>query len=172
MKTVKTILIIISIFIVAFLATGLIVKETNYTAKVSVDKSIDTVFKSFVKIDSVKNWIPEIQSVEVVNKNPGITGSIYNIILLNKGQEIRMTEKIMAYVPNKKVTLFYDAENMIKKDDYLFSEENGQTVITLNASCQSESYLMACVYPYFKGTLLAQDQAYLNNFKNYIEQKE
>ena len=48
-----------------------------------------------------------------------------------------------AYVLNEKVTLFYDAENMLKKDDYLFSEENGITTITLNAACQSESFIMA-----------------------------
>lgn len=51
-----------------------------------------------------------------------------------------MTKKILAFVPNEKITLFYDAENMLKKDDYLFSEENGITTITLKANCQSESF--------------------------------
>jgi hypothetical protein len=82
-----------------------------------------------------------------------------------------MTEKIMAYVPNEKVTLFFDAENMLKKDDYLFTEEKGVTTITLNASCQSESFLMACMFPYFKGTFKAQDQSYLNNFKTFLEKE-
>lgn len=172
MKTVKIILIILSVFVVAFLATGLVIKETNYTAEVIVEKSLDQVFNTFAKVDSTKNWIPEIQSIETVNKNPGVTGSTYNVVVLNQGQEIRMTEKIMAYVPNEKITLFYDAENMLKKDDFLFSEENGKTKISLSASCQSESFLMACVFPYFKGKFQKQDQSYLNNFKDYIEQKE
>jgi exo-beta-1,3-glucanase (GH17 family) len=90
--------------------------------------------------------------------------------VLNQGQEIVMTEKIMAYVLNEKVTLFYDAENMLKKDDYLFSEENGITTITLNAACQSESFIMACMFPYFRGTFQAQDQSYLNNFKKFLEE--
>ena len=127
------------------------------------------MFDNFIKIDSVKNWIPEIQSVKAVNENPGVIGSVYDIVVLNQGQEIKMTEKIMAYVPNEKVTLFFDAENMLKKDDYLFTEENGVTTITLNARCQSESFIMACMFPYFKGTFQEQDQSYLNNFKNYIE---
>lgn len=169
MKTIKVILIIISIFVLAFLGTGLVIQKTSYSAKVSINKPLNEVFNNFMKIDSVKNWIPEIQSVESVNLNPGITGSVYNVVVLNKGQEIKMTEKIMAYVPNEKVTLFFDAENMLKKDDYLFSEENGVTTITLNASCQSESYIMACMFPYFKGTFRDQDQSYLNNFKNYLE---
>ncbi len=170
MKTIKVILIIISIVVVAFLATGLLVQQTNYSATVSIDKPIDEVFSNFMQIDSVKNWIPDIKSVKPVNINPGITGSVYDVVVLNQGQEIAMTEKIMAYVLNEKVTLFYDAENMLKKDDYLFSEENGITTITLNAACQSESFIMACMFPYFRGTFQAQDQSYLNNFKKFLEE--
>ncbi len=170
MKTIKVILIIISTLVVAFLATGLLVQQTNYSATVSIDKPIDEVFSNFMQIDSVKNWIPDIKSVKPVNINPGITGSVYDVVVLNQGQEIVMTEKIMAYVLNEKVTLFYDAENMLKKDDYLFSEENGITTITLNAACQSESFIMACMFPYFRGTFQAQDQSYLNNFKTFLEE--
>ena len=170
MKTIKVILIIISIVVVAFLATGLLVQQTNYSATVSINKPVDEVFNDFMQIDSVKNWIPDIKSVKPVNINPGITGSVYDVVVLNQGQEIVMTEKIMAYVLNEKVTLFYDAENMLKKDDYLFSEENGITTITLNAACQSESFIMACMFPYFRGTFQAQDQSYLNNFKKFLEE--
>jgi|TARA_B110000459_G_scaffold119930_1_gene132202 hypothetical protein len=170
MKTIKVILIIISTLVVAFLATGLLVQQTNYSATVSIDKPIDEVFSNFMQIDSVKNWISDIKSVKPVNINPGITGSVYDVVVLNQGQEIIMTEKIMAYVLNEKVTLFYDAENMLKKDDYLFSEENGITTITLNAACQSESFIMACMFPYFRGTFQAQDQSYLNNFKKFLEE--
>lgn len=171
MKTIKIILIIISVLVLAFLATGLIVKETTYSAKVEIDKPLVEVFNNFSKIDSIKNWIPEVQSVEVVKKNPGITGSIYNVVVINQEQEINLTEKIVAYVPNEKLTLFYDAENMLKKDDYLFTEKNGKTTITLNANCQSDSFIMACMFPYFKSTFKEQDQTYLNNFKDFIENK-
>ena len=49
----------------------------------------------------------------------------------------------------------------LKTDDYIFTEKDGVTTITLNASCQSESYIMACMFPYFKGTFQEQDQTYL-----------
>ncbi|KGL63972.1 SRPBCC family protein [Polaribacter sp. Hel1_85] len=171
MKTIKIILGIITAFVLAFLLTGLIVKQTNYSAKVSVNKSIEDVFKTFNNSENIKNWIPEVKSFEVVNNNPGKTGSVYKIVVDNQGQEITMTEKVMAYVPNEKVTLFFDAEGMLKKDDYLFTEKDGVTTITLNASCQSESYIMACVFPYFKGTFRDQDQSYLDNFKAFAEKQ-
>ena len=58
---------------------------------------------------------------------------------------------------------------MLKTDDYVFTENNGVTTVTLNSSCQSDSYIMACVFPYFKGVFKEQDQAYLDNFKAFIE---
>ncbi|MEN8703151.1 MAG: SRPBCC family protein [Polaribacter sp.] len=171
MKTIKIILGIITALVLVFFATGLLVKETNYRAQVSVNESLTEVFTSFNKTENVNNWIPEIKTVETLNENVGKTGSSYKIVLDNKGQEITMTEKVMAYVPNEKVTLFFDAENMLKKDDYVFTENNGVTTITLNSSCRSDSYIMACMFPYFKSTFQNQDQAYLNNFKSYIENK-
>jgi len=171
MKTIKVILIIISILVFAFLATGIVVQKTSYSAMVIIEKPINTVFSNFMKIDSAKSWMPDIKSVKAINKNPEIIGSLYNVVVLNQGQEIAMTEKIVAYVPNEKVSLFFDAENMLKKDDYLFTEKNGITTVTLNASCQSESFLMACMFPYFKGTFQAQDQSYLDNFKIFLEKQ-
>jgi len=171
MKTIKIILGIISFFVLAFFLTGLFVRETTYTAQVSVNKPIPSVFKTFNNAENIKNWIPEIKSLEVVNENPGKTGNVYKIVLDNQGQEITLTEKVMAFVENEKVTLFIDAEGMLKKDDYIFTEKDGVTTVTLNASCQSDTYLMSCVYPLFKGVFLEQDQAYLNNFKVFAEQQ-
>ncbi|WP_299064116.1 SRPBCC family protein [uncultured Polaribacter sp.] len=169
MKTIKIILGIITTVVLLFLLTGLFVKETTYTAKVSVNKPIEEVFKTFNDSENIKNWIPEVQSLEVVKENPGKIGSEYKIVILNQGQEITMLQRVLAYIENEKVTLFFNAQGMLKRDDYIFTEKDGVTNITLNASCQSETYLMACVFPFFKGTFLKQDQGYLNNFKVFLE---
>ena len=170
MKTIKIILGIISAFAVAFFLTGLIVKKTDYSAEVVVNKPIEEVFKTFNNSENIKNWIPEIKSFNVVSENPGKTGSIYKIVIDANGEEITMTEKVLAFVPNEKVTLFFDAENMLKRDDYVFTSKEGVSTITLNSSCQSESYIMACMFPYFKSVFKEQDQSYLNNFKAFAEQ--
>jgi Zn-dependent metalloprotease len=172
MKTIKIILGIITAFVVVFLATGLLIKETSYTTQIDINKPIEEVFETFSNSENIKKWIPEIKSFEVINENIGKTGSNYKIIIDNQGQDIEMTQRVIAYVKNEKVTLFFDAENMLKRDDYIFKEKNGITTITSNSSCQSESYLMACMFPYFKGTFQKQDQSYLNNLKTYIEERK
>ena len=55
----------------------------------------------------------------VLNKK---RSSIFKIEIDNNGEEIVMTEKIVAFIPNEKLTIFYDAENMLKTNDYIFNE--------------------------------------------------
>jgi len=171
MKTIKIILIIISVIVVGFLLTGVFVKETAYSVKVSVNKPISEVFEAFNKPGNIKNWIPEVKSIETVNENPGKVGNIYKILIDANGSEFATTEKVLVFEPNKKVTLFFNAENMLKKDAYIFTENNGITTVTLNASCQSESFIMGCMFPLFKGTFIKQDQSYMDNFKVFVEKQ-
>ncbi len=172
MKAIKIILGFITILTVIFFATGSFVKKTSYEASVKIDKPLSMVFEEFNNIENTRKWIPEIKSIDTIQSNYVKTGSIFKIVVdNNNGEEISMTEKVITYIPNEKVTLFYDAENMLKTNDYIFSEENGVTEITLNATCSSDSYIMSCLFPYFKGTFQDQDQQYLSNFKKFVEEK-
>ena len=170
MKRIKIILGIIITVAVIFLSTGLIFKETAYTTQVEVHKPLEEVFALFNDSSKITNWIPELQSIEPLDVKPEKTGSTYKMVVENKnGEKITLHEKVMAYVPNEKVTLFYNAETMLKTDDYTFSFDNGVTTITNNSICRGNSYLVSCVFPYFKSVFKEQDQGYLNNFKSFIE---
>ena len=171
MKKIKIILGIITLLTLAFFATGSLIKETKYSVQVSVNKPIKDVFKKFNNIEDSKKWIPEIKTIETIKSNLGKIGNVYKIVIQNQDQEIKMTERVLAYVPNEKVTLFYDAENMLKTNDYVFTERDGVTQIVLKSTCRSDSYLMSCLFPYFKSTFKEQDLSYLNNFKNFVEQQ-
>ncbi len=172
MKAIKIILSIIIVFTVVFFSTGLFVKQTNYTSQVTVNKSLEEVFTLFNDMNEIKNWIPEIQSIAPLEVKDGVIGSTYKMVVLdNNGQPITMEEKVLAYVENEKVTLYFDADGMLKTDDYVFTYQNNQTTITNSSTCKSNSYILSCIFPYFKGTFQEIDQGYLNNFKAYIEQQ-
>jgi uncharacterized protein YndB with AHSA1/START domain len=170
MKKVKIILGIISVIALVFFATGAFIKETSYTIQIAVNKPIGQVFDAFNNVENKQKWISELESVKVINENIGKTGSEYQLIIENQGQKLAISEKVLAYIPNEKLTLFHNAQNMLKTNDYVFNESNGLTNITLHATCRSDSYLMSCLFPYFKGTFKNQDLSYLTNFKAFVEQ--
>lgn len=171
MKAIKIILSIITILVMAFLVTGLVVKETTYKTQVVVKKPITEVFKLINSVDSTQNWITDIKSIEVVKQNPNVVGSTYKMTVNNRGDEVVMTQKVLAYVPNEKVTYYYEADNMVKTDSYTFLAVDNKTTITKTSACRSNSYIMACIFPYFKETLREIDQQYLDSFKLYSEKK-
>ncbi len=170
MKAVKIILGIIITLTIAFLATGLIFKEVKYTTEVTINKPIKEVFSLFNDSSKINNWIPELKTIEGIDVKPEKTGSTYKVIFKNKsGEEILLKEKVLAYVPNEKVTLRFNSDTMLKTDDYIFSFVDGNTTIKNNSSCVGNSYLLNCLFPFYKGTLKKIDQGYLNNFKSFIE---
>ena len=171
MKTIKIILVTITVLVIGFFVTGLIIKETVYHTEVTINKPVTEVFELFNDNSRMVEWVTDLNSVEVMKETPAITGSVYKMTVDNRGRQVAMTKKVLAYVPNEKVTHFFDAENMLKTDDYIFTEEEGKTIIKKTSSCKSESYIMSCLFPYFKGTFKEIDQKYLNNFKELAEKE-
>lgn len=169
MKAIKIILGIVTVLVIIFFSTGLLVKETTYQVRVEINKPLSEVFTAFNDQESMKDWLPAVKSIEPINIKPGIVGSEYKMTVDNNGQTVIMTEKVMAYIPNQKVTLYFDAEDMLKTDDYNFSENNGNTLIIKDVVCKSESYITSCMFPYLKGFFTDIDQKYLDDFKAYIE---
>ena len=169
MKVIKIILGIVTVLVILFFSTGLLIKETTYQVRVEIHKPLSEVFAIFNDQEAMRYWLPEVKSITPINVKPGIVGSEYKITVDNNGQTIVMKEKVMAYILNKKVTLYFDAEDMLKTADYKFSEENGSTLIVKDVACKSESYIMSCMFPYLKGFFTDMDQKQLDNFKAYIE---
>jgi len=171
MKAIKIILGIFTVLVIGFFVTGIVIKETVYTTEITVNKPVEEVFELFNDTTRKKEWVTDLKSVEIMKETPAITGSIYKMTVDNRGNEVTMTEKVLAFVPNEKVTHFFDAENMLKTDEYIFIAEGEKTIIKKTSSCRSESYIMSCIFPYFKSTLKQIDQKYLNNFKELAEKK-
>lgn len=170
MKTIKIILGIIIAFTLVFFATGLFFKEVTYVTKVTIEKPVEEVFTLFNDNSKIKNWIPELQSIEPIDVKSEKTGSTFKMTVKNpNGEEIQLQEKVIAYVPNEKVTLRFDSPTMLKTDDYIFTFSNGSTTIENNSKCIGGSYILSCLFPYFKGKIKNIDQEHLNNFKAFIE---
>lgn len=169
MKTIKIILGIIIALTLVFFGTGLIVKETKYTAEVEVNKPVKEVFALFENKETLQKWMPEIKSIEPINETPQKLGSTYKIIVENQGQQLEMQEKIRAYVPNEKLTFQFNSPDMVKIDDYNFIANGNTTKVVQHSSVRANSFMLACTFPWFKGNFKKMSQDYMNRFKEMAE---
>jgi len=171
MKAVKIIVSFIGVLLLVFLTTGILVKETRYTTEIQINRPVAEVFSAFTNPDLLKEWIPEIESMETVVETPHKVGSKYKMVIVNEGEKVEMLEEILAYELNKKMTFSFDADNMLKTDAYFFSEKGNSTLISKESICKSDSYIMSCIFPYFKVMLKEIDQGYLDKFKTVVEKQ-
>lgn len=169
MKVIKIILGIIITLSVVFFATGLVVKETKYSSEIVVDKPIKEVFTKFNDVETFKEWLPDIKSIETINENPQKIGSTYKMIVDNQGQGLEIIEEIVAYVSNEKITLRFTSDEMLKIDDYNFIAQENQTKIVQNSTISSKSYMLACTFPWFKSKFKVMSQNYMVRFKQFVE---
>ncbi|WP_420553066.1 SRPBCC family protein [Tenacibaculum aiptasiae] len=169
MKGVKIVLGIVSALIVIFFLTGLVISEVKYTTEVEISKPVNEVFADFENVELMKQWMPEVKSIQVLEEKPGKVGSTYKIEVDNQGRLITMTEKVLAYEVNKRISFHFDAENMLKTDDYVFTSNGNTTKIVQESICTSDSYIMRCLFPFFKGELKRINQSYLDAFKKASE---
>ena len=169
MKTVKIIMTFLIILTVLFFGTGLVVKESSYSAIVTINKPLEETFKMFNDTTTITKWNPEYTSIEVVDSKSGVTGSVYNIIIKHNEETVIVKEKVLAYVKNEKVTLVFDREGVMERDDYTFTSDGSSTIITLNASYHAKSYILGCVLPYFESSFKEIDEVALANFKTFAE---
>ena len=169
MKTIKIILGIITTLILTFFLTGLVVGEVVYTNEVKINKPVKEVFADFQNVDLMKQWMPEVKSIEILEEKPNKVGSTYRVVVDNQGRKVTMTEEILAFEANKRITFHFDAESILKIDDYVFSSEGNSTKIKQTTTCTSESYIMSCLLPYFKSKPKNISQQYLEQFKKVSE---
>jgi uncharacterized protein YndB with AHSA1/START domain len=169
MKTIKIILGIVSVLVLIFLLTGLFVTEVKYTAEIEIDKPVNEVFQNFTDVDLMKKWLPGIKSIEPIEEKSGMVGSTYTVIAENNGQEMKMIQKITAFIPNEKITYKFDSDQMIKTDDFNFIANGNKTKLVQNCSVNSKSYIAACLFPYFKGTFKDLSLSYMKQLKTEVE---
>ena len=90
--------------------TASLIHESGLTSQITA--ILKTPHYQRVTIWGENGWVELVDS-----SHPDTPGPSFLKVVMNDGSEYNV-----ALDSNEKVTLFYDAENMLKKDDYLFSD--------------------------------------------------
>ena len=168
-KVLRYVAMVVLALLLIFLSLGLFVPEVTYTTEVTVDKDLNTTFAKFADRTTVKEWIPEVKTLEVITATPEIVGSQYRMVVDNNGQTTEMTETTQAYEENQAITLHFDAGMMQKTDAYTFAGAAGGTAITCQHTARGDSYYARCVFALFGSAFEKIDQGYLDRFAEWVE---
>lgn len=158
--------------ILVFFSLGILVPSVEYQSENIINGSLEEVFESYNDIESIGEWIPEIKEVKALKETQGKEGSVYEMLIDSDGTDVKMKETVTAYQKNKMVSLKFETGPMAKNDSFEFEEEGNAVRIIGKHKVEGTNYFYKCMFAMFKGGMSKIDQKYLDNFKEYHENKK
>ncbi|REJ83579.1 MAG: SRPBCC family protein [Bacteroidetes bacterium] len=168
-KFFKVLGLILLILLIAVVIIGMMNPEIKYNAEVVVNKPLKETFWKYNDPGTLKEWIPELKSVQIIDLKPGMIGSKLKMVIHNEGQTIELNEEITDYGENSHVGLVFEAGAMVKKNYVEFSEIESGTLIKGTFTCKGSNLFYNAMFTFFKKQFREIDQGYMNNFKHYAE---
>lgn len=153
-----------------FFLSGLVFPQITYTVSQQVNVPVDQAFILFNDNKTMKNWMPALKELTLIEEKPGLVGSRYRIKVEAQGEIMEMEETVVAFKQNEKVSLEIRSVDMLKNDEYTFKGSGNQTIIQNKSSIQGTTYFLRCLYASFYLLIKAEDQATLDSFKAFAEQ--
>ncbi len=152
-----------------FFAIGLLFPSVNYSATVTINNPLSETFALFNDTSRLKEWLPEVKSIEVIKEVPGKVGSQYKMIIEAESDTMSMHETVTAFEIDKHIGFVFIAGSMQKTDNYTFASEGTKTIITGKYECKGTTLFYKSMFSFFKGYFKEIDEKYLNNFKAIAE---
>lgn len=163
--------IVLLILILAFFSLGIIFPKVTYTAEIAINKPLIETFRKYNDPGTLKQWIPEMKSLEILEIKPGMVGTKMKMIIENEGQIVELMEEVTQFEENKLIGLNFDAGMMHKSDVVEFIETESGTLIKGTYTCTGSNLFYKSLFSLIKGSFKSIDEGYLINFKAFIERK-
>ncbi len=161
--------ILIALFILVFFSFGLFDPEVTYSTDILINKPVAETYRKYNDPGTLKQWIPGMKSLEIIDIKPGMVGTRMKMIIENEGRKVEILEEVVAYEENKTLGLKLDAGIMTKTDYIEFSESGTSTVMKATYTCKGSNLFYKSLFSMFSGYLKSIDENYLKNFKSFVE---
>ncbi len=170
MKVLKILGAVLLILAIAFFTAGLIKPDLHYVTQVQLDIPAHKAFEKYNDLTKAKEWMPGFVRYEIVTINPNMVGTEIAFTFNEGGQEIKVTETLLEYEFNQKVTLGFDIDMMQKIDTvYFVPIDNQKSAIRHCTYLKGNSYTYQCLFAFMQGAFSAVDQELLDRFKSFAE---
>jgi uncharacterized protein YndB with AHSA1/START domain len=123
-KIILSFIAILALLVVVFFAIGLMFPTLTTEIRVTINKPREVVWQYFTDQSKLKDWLPNVKSIENISGEPMTAGSKFKITFEENGDEIVMTET-MTEVKEKEVFAFTLENNVITANDRLTFIDNG-----------------------------------------------
>ncbi len=158
------------LFLVLFISSSLLARESSYSNEIIINKPINEVFEKLSDSNFLPKWNPLAENVTAEKATANKVGSIYLIKAKQQNKAFQVKQTITKYNKNNAFGDILDVENMISVNDYILSDENGKTKLIKHTTIKGKGHFIRWVTKIYKGNFKAAEQKSLTLFKQALEQ--
>ncbi len=123
---------IVALLVICFLAIGFFNPSVSMETRVEVNKPVGVVWAYFIDQNKMKEWLPNVKSIEPISGEPNTVGSKWKMVFEEGGSEFVMTETMTEFKENE-VFAFVLENEVIRADDRItFIDKGDKTEIVEN----------------------------------------
>jgi len=171
MKYIKIILYVLIILMVIIIGRGLMTPNIEYSSEIKVDKPIKEAWSVMQDESKITEWLQDITEVKHVSGNKGNVGAVTQYTFEQNGQESTILETIRSITPDEQIKMDFDAPGAMHMAYTVdMSEENGKTNIRSSTVVEGDGFMMKCLIPWIKGSMISQEDINMGNLQKLINE--
>ena len=168
-KLLLALLGIIVLLAVCFLAIGWLNPSLAMETRVEINKPRSVVWKYFVGQNNLKEWLPNVKSIENIRGEPMTAGSKFKMTFEENGSEIVMTET-MTEVKENEVFAFVLENEVIRADERItFIDKGDKTELVENSTLVGGNIVWRALFALSKFSFQANSAAAYQKLKTNVE---
>ncbi len=160
---------IIALLVVVFFAIGLMFPTLTTETGVTINKPRDVVWQYFTDQSKLKDWLPNVKSIENISGEPMTAGSKFKITFEENGDRIVMTET-MTEVKENEVFAFTLENDVITANDRLtFIDKGDKTEVVENNTFTGGNIFWRSLFAVMKSNFEKKSAENYQKLKTNIE---
>lgn len=160
---------IVLLLVVGFLAIGFIYPTLTTETRVTINKPRTVVWKYFTDQNTLKEWLPNVKSIENISGEPMTAGSKFKMTFEENGSEIVMTETMTEVKENEVFAFILENEVMKANDRITFIDKGDKTEIVENNTFEGGNIFWRSLFALMKSGFEKNSAESYQRLKTNIE---
>lgn len=168
-KVLKSFIGLILLSFLVFLILGIPNTKHEMITEIEINAPVEEVYSYVLDMDNNEEWLSGFVSAELIKGEKGAVGSEYEMVFMQKGKPMEMTEKITDIIPNQKIGFDLNDKMIDGHIEMEFQAKNDGTLVTETHTFHGKGILARAITKIFSKAIHKGKQEMYVDLKKVIE---
>lgn len=160
------------LLVVVFLSFGFLYPTQMTETRVTINKPREAVWAYFTDQSKLKDWLPNVKSIENMSGEPMTKGSKFRMTFVENGREIVMTETMTEVKSNEVFAFVLENEVITANVKVMFTGNGDKTDVTEQNTFVGGNLFWRSLFAVMKASFQKQAMENYQKLKTNIERSQ